>query len=226
MTNRLFLVCLFAALLTGASARAQQQDSSAPPPITQLGDQVYQLGTIKIDAKNRVITVPGKVNMQKGMIELLACGPGGKTHESVLVLDVVPYYLQVSLLLLGLNYIGGLQVQGDTTVPKGDSVYVWVSWKTPDGTDTTVRGEDLAWDIPRKASMQHTAWIFTGSKMSDGKYMADVEKSLITTYRDPFTILDNPLSTGDDDEIYRVNNDLTPPKGTPVTVTIKPAHAQ
>ena len=159
--------------------------------------------------------------MQKGMIELLACAPGGKTHETVVVMDVVPYHLQVALILLGLNYVGGLAIQGDTLTPRGDSLEVLITWNS-NGRDTTVRGEDFAWDIPRKAPMQHTPWIFTGSKMMDGKYMADVEKSLITTYHDPFTILDNPLSTGADDETYKVNENLVPPKGTAVTVTIKP----
>jgi hypothetical protein len=191
--------------------------------IKKLGDDLFQLGTIRIDSKNRVLTIPGKINMQKGMIELLACAPGGKTHETVVLMDVVPYHLQVSLILLGLNYVGGLSVQGDTLTPKGDSVDVFVTWMK-DGRDTTTRVEDFVWDIPREKPMEHTPWVFTGSKMMDGKYMADVEKSLVTTYHDPFTILDNPLSTGRDDEVYKVNDSLVPPKGTPVTITIKPIH--
>jgi hypothetical protein len=228
MTRKLFFlfVILLISMRGNIFAQSQGAISGAPGdtsqnPLKKIGDDQYQLGNIKIDSKNRVLTIPGKINMQKGMIELLACAPGGKTHETVVVMDVVPYHLQVALILLGLNYIGGLSVQGDTLTPKGDSVDVFVTW-TKNGQDTTVRAEDFAWDIPAGKSMAHTPWVFAGSKMYEGKYMADVEKSLITTYHDPFTILDNPLSTGRDDETYKVNDLLVPPKGTPVTITIKP----
>ncbi|MFI5252337.1 MAG: YdjY domain-containing protein [Bacteroidota bacterium] len=204
-------------------AQSAAQPDSSENPIKKIGDDLFQLGTIRIDSKNRVLTMPGKINMQKGMIELVACATGGKTHESVVVVDVVPYHLQVALILLGLNYIGGLSVQGDTLTPRGDSVDVFMTWNK-NGQDTTVRAEDFAWDIPNKRSMEHTPWIFSGSRMIDGKYMADVEKSLVTTYHDPNSILDNPLSTGRDDETYRVNESLVPPKGTPVKVTIKSIH--
>jgi hypothetical protein len=230
MTRKLNIFFIFLLTLGHIGLFAQSQDAASVAPgdtsqnpLKKIGDDLFQLGNIKIDSKNRVLTIPGKINMQKGMIELFACAPGGKAHETVVVLDVVPYHLQVSLILLGLNYVGGLSVQGDTLTPRGDSVDVFVSW-IKDGRDTTVRAEDFAWDIPKGKSMEHTPWVFTGSKMSDGKYMADVEKSLITTYHDPFTILDNPLSTGRDDETYKVNDALVPPKGTAVVVTIKPIH--
>ena len=189
-------------------------------PIIKLDSTTYKLGTLIIDSDRRSVKIPGFVNMQRGMIELLACGPGGKTHESVLVLDVIPYHLQVGLLLIGLNYVGGLDYQGDPRTPKGDLVEVWVKWKNGE-RDTIVRGEDLVWDIPRKQHMEYTSWVFVGSKMVEGKFMADVEKSLITTYHDPLSILDNPLPTGGDDELYKVNEQLVPPKGTPVEVTIR-----
>ena len=233
MSGKFIILTLCLPAVCFMSARGQQNrlpvtsdtlgvaaNDTSQSQIAKVGDHTYKLGSLTIDSELREITIPGKVNMHKGMIELLACGPGGKTHESVLVLDVAPYHLQVALLLLGLQYVGGLAYQGDPHTPKGDSVEVWVKWKDGDKY-TSVRGEDLVWDIPRNQHMEHTPWIFVGSMMSDGKFMADVEKSLITTYHDPLTILDNPLIAGGDDTLYRVNEDLVPAKGTPVEVTIK-----
>lgn len=233
MLGKLIILAVSMVALSIMPARGQQKDlpagsdtlgaaanDTSQSQIAKVGDHTYKLGSLTIDSELREITIPGKVNMHKGMIELLACGPGGKTHESVLVLDVAPYHLQVALLLLGLQYVGGLAYQGDPHTPRGDSVEVWVKWKNGD-RDTSVRGEDLVWDIPRNRHMEHTPWVFVGSIMSDGKFMADVEKSLITTYHDPLTILDNPLTTGGDDTLYRVNEDLVPAKGTPVEVRIK-----
>ncbi len=43
--------------------------------------------------------------------------------------------------------------------------------------NTTVRIEDCIWDISNNKPMQHTYWVFSGSKIINGTYMADVERS-------------------------------------------------
>ena len=96
------IICMF--LSDGVSLQAQTADTTQTPPIVKLSPTTYKIGNIFLDVENRQVQFPGKVNMEKGIIELLACAPGGKMHESVLVMDIVPYHLQVSLLLLGLNY--------------------------------------------------------------------------------------------------------------------------
>lgn len=218
------LAACFLALLVPPPASAQadttKSSDTTASPITRIGEDVYKIGNVILDSRKREIRIPGRVNMEKGMIELVACGPGGKLHESILVLDVVPYHLQVGLLLLGLRFVGGPEYQGDPRTPLGDSVEIQASW-TLAGKTTTVRIEDLVWDIPHKRMMEHTPWVFVGSKLLQGQFMADAEKSLITTYHDPFTILDNPLPSGSDDELYKVNWNIVPPKGTPVEVVIK-----
>lgn len=211
------LLCLF---LTGnTSLYAQSADSTNKPPIEKLSPTTYMIGNVFLDIENQQIRFPGKVNMEKGIVELLACAPGGKMHESVLVVDIVPYHLQVSLLLLGLEYGDNLQYQGDPNTPQGDSVEVWVNWQQP-GSEHYVRGEDLIYNLVSKKTMDHTHWIFSGSRISNGVFMADVEGSILTTYHDPNTILDNPLPGGGNDELYVVNQDLVPPKDTPVEVII------
>jgi hypothetical protein len=203
----------------GAGSVVSPADS-AHPGITKIGQNLYRLGNVTIDSERRQISMAGKVNMDHGIVELLACAPGGKVHESVLVLDVVPYHFQVALLLLGLKPGGGLEYQGDPRTPTGDSVDVIVSWTQAD-TQVSVRAEQLVWDLQQKTAMQTTPWIFVGSKVVDGTFLADVERSLITTYHDPTAILDNPLPSGGNDEISVVNRELIPPVGTPVVVTVR-----
>ncbi|TAK56660.1 MAG: hypothetical protein EPO24_10970, partial [Bacteroidetes bacterium] len=211
----------FSVLTAQEKTNLTKQDTAAVSnPIQKIDEFRYKIGNVILDSKRREIMLQGAVNMEKGVVELLACAQGGKLHETVLVIDAVPYHLQVALLLLGLQYKGGLEYQGDARTPQGDSVEVYVTW-SKNGKDTTVRGEDLVWDVKAASSMEHTSWIFVGSKMVEGRFMADQEKSLITTYHDPFTIFDNPLQGGANDELYKVNEQLVPPKGTPVTVSIK-----
>ncbi|MBI3193814.1 MAG: hypothetical protein HYZ34_04995 [Ignavibacteriae bacterium] len=202
------------------SDSTKQSRQSQENPIEKIGENTYRIGKLILNSNERSVTVQGTFNMEKGIIELVACAVGGKTHESVLVLDVVPYHLQVAMILLGLKYKGGVEYQGDPNRPQGDSVEIFITWKNEE-KEVTARAEDLIWDVKQSTTMEHTPWIFVGSRMVEGRFMADQEKSLITTFHDPFTIFDNPLQGGSNDELYLVNEKLVPKKGTPVTVTIK-----
>ena len=73
--------------------------------------------------------------------------------------------------------------------------------------------------------MDRNAWIFSGSVIGEEGLIADIEHNLVATYRDPAAILNNALPTGLDDTVYKVNERLVPPVGTPVTMTITPRNA-
>lgn len=217
----LLLTVLPASGATSQTVLVPQSATSPPSDIERLGPGRFRIGNIILD-KNApttpTITMPAQVNMQKGMIELVACSSGGKLHESILLVHAEPYHLQLALLLLGLNHKGGVKFQGDATQPEGDRVLVFVE---RDGRRRRV--EDYVWDLNHKTPMEHTDWIFSGSKFINGEFGAQLTRTLITTYHDPYTILDNPLPTGADDEVYEVNSQVTPPVGTTVTLVIQPA---
>ena len=192
--------------------------------VVRLGPGVYRVGSVTIDAQQRAVSMPGRVNMQSGAVELLACARYGKTHESVFAMDAEPYHIQVGLLLLGLEQTRKpLRFQGDPAQPTGDSVIVTVAWTDSAGKHVEVRGEDAVMDMRTHRPMPHTPWVFVGSRIHDGVFDAQVEGNIVTTYHDPATIIDNPLDGGADDTVYVVNTALVPPVGTPVTLTLRPA---
>ncbi|MBM3333970.1 hypothetical protein FJY63_04850 [Candidatus Sumerlaeota bacterium] len=214
-------------IAAGKELSAAQTSAALRPSIERIVEGRFRIGRIILDKTSQTLTMPGRVNMQQGMIELVACSWEGKLHESLFLAPVEPYHLQLALLLLGLNHKGGVRFQGDTTPPEGDRVLIFVE---KDGKRWRV--EDWIWDLQRKAPMQRTEWVFTGSRfVSEGGgqsnvFAATVTRTLITTYRDPYTILDNPLPTGTDDEVYEVNSKVTPPVGTSVTLVIEPSKAR
>lgn len=220
----LLLVLSFtAACMSSGIALGQEKDTlqkQLEPSVLKLSEGLYRIGSVILDRNKNEIRVEGSINMQRGVIEYLACARAGKLHESVLVVNVKPYELQVALLLLGLEPGGNLEYQGDPRTPEGDSVEVWVEWEER-GEVKKHRAEDFVFNIFEKRPMKPTPWIFTGSRIENGVFMANVEQSLIATYHDPYALIDHPLPTGADDTIYRVNEDLVPVKGTPVTVLLR-----
>jgi hypothetical protein len=200
-----------------------------PPEAEKITENVYRIGQVVLDTKARTVTCDGQVNMRKGMIEYLAVTPDGKRHESALVLELSPVHLQVALLLLGLEPGGGIRYQGDSQAPRGDAVEIRVQWREG-GKSHEVRLEEFAWDIPRRRPMPPHPWIFTGLRTGrDGaparparpSPAGEWEGSLIASFHDPSAMFNNPLAEGADDTVYKVNERLVPPVGTPVTLTLR-----
>ncbi|MDA3787106.1 MAG: YdjY domain-containing protein [Desulfobacula sp.] len=190
------------------------------PDIIKVSDTILQIGDITINREDRFISIKGEINMAEGLVEYLACTPKGKIHESVLTLQAEPYYLQVALLLLGL--VPGdmpIEFQGAPQPPCGDPVTLSISWKENEKT-MEYPPEHLVTNIKDKKIMEKADWVFAGSKILDGQYMAQAEGSLAAIYHDPFAIIDHRSITGADDTLFYANKKVLPPVGTPVVVKI------
>jgi len=173
-------------------------------------------------------------------IELFACAQHGKEHESVLALSCIPQDVHFALLIFGLRddteFPGqkGPQTLGDPAKPVGDRVIVSVQWEL-DGKQVKVRAEELlTYGPPRdRRTMPQVGWTFAGSerwervdpdtnlRTGETIYMANRERTLVSTYHDPSAVLDNPLVSGGDDRMLHPNFDRLPPRGTKVTLVLE-----
>ncbi len=224
--SQLLALTLLLGVGSHVSVCAQTGGTAAIPRLSDslvrvVDSATYQVGSVLLDKEARRITVPGWVNMQEGLVEYLAVTPDGKTHEAVLVLDVQPLHLQVALLLLGLESGSPLAYQGDSTMPDGDSVSLFVGWLGPDGDSVRVGAHLLVATLKDQSAMPENRWIFTGSYVFEGRFIADIEGSIIATYSDPAAILNNPLDTRFDDTVLGANKNVLPPRGTEVVLVIE-----
>lgn len=204
-----------------ASAPAAAGEPAPLHPLKKLSDHEYQLGSIVIDKARHEIRFPAAVNMNDGLVELLLCTKYGKTHESVFVTRAKPIHIQTALLLLGAR-AGRMRYEPDADrVPEGDRFAILVRV----GDQPARRAEDFVWHDKHGRPMAKTDWTFTGSKIAEGQFAADVDGSIVATFYDPRAILNNPLPTGFDDENYVANSKATPPAGTPVTLIMRKTKA-
>lgn len=187
----------------------------------------------KIYYKEKKIELEGVILLESGLIEVGLCGENAaKDHEAVVQVKCVPHNIHFAILLFGLKEGKGSKFEGAPDTPSGDRVIIEVSWDD-EGKKKTVWLEDLIYDVVRNASMPRVGWVFTGSKliqeidpdtkkpMGKDLYLADREKTIAATYRNPSAIFENPLPEGNDDERYYANKNVLPKKGTKVTVTIR-----
>lgn len=198
-------------------------DQALPvPEIVKKSENILQVGAIVINLLERSLSIKGEINMREGVVEYLACTPMGKLHESVLLLFGEPFHIHTALLLLGLSPGDRpIEFQGAPEPPCGDPVSLVVSWKNG-GKEVVYEPENLVMNIHTKKRMEKTDWVFSGSKIIDGQYMAQVEKSIVAIYHDPFAILDHRAISGADDTLMYANPAILPPVGTPVELKILP----
>ncbi len=215
---------LLAPLSSFGQEQPPERPDNAPPEIAKTAPDIYKLGTVLVNARERTLTMPGNVNMRKGLVELLACTQKGKRHESVLVVTADPLYLQLALLLLGLVPGRNPSCPGENDEPTGAMADIFVEWQSDDGQKVVrKRAEELILDLRGNKPMQRTPWVFLGSRVYKGTFLAREIGSLVTTYHDSTAILENPLPSCNDDTLYEANPDVVPPVGTPVTVIVSPA---
>lgn len=192
----------------------------ALPDIVKLSDTIFQIGDITINKADRFLSIKGQINMVDGLVEYLACNPSGKLHESVLLLFAEPYHIQVALLLLGLTPGDKpIEFQGALESPCGDPVKILVSW-VENNKILEFSPEHLVSNIGNKQIMDKADWVFSGSKILEGQYMAQVEGSIAAIFHDPFAIIDHRNITGSDDRMFYANKDILPSVGTPVLFKI------
>lgn len=193
-------------------------------PIEKVSPGIYRIGEITINKAEKSITFPTQVNMEKGLLEYLLVRRGGKTHESLLSTRVEPYDLQVALLLLGLEGTSHpISYQGAPEPPTGEAVSISFSYRENNGRIIRISPE--MWIIKNidkvQTHVEKQDFVYTGSFIKDGRFMAQSEGSIIALYHDPSALVDNASRDGESDKIWYVNEKNLPPPGTPVTLTIK-----
>ncbi len=238
VTGKHTVVCAFTLLLLTITsyAGADKGRAEGKGRMWRLGPDIYRIGDITLDAKKRVLTCRGEVNMAEGgPIELLACLESGKVHESILIVDIEPKDLQVALLLLGLRpgRNPAHEIPEDSPEARrkpGSKVLLFVEWDMPEGPESAepvrrrVRAEKLLWNVQTDRPAVDAEWVFLGSRVWQGQFGAELDGSIITTYHDSLAILELALPTVNDDVYYVANKELVPPAGTPVTVAVEVVH--
>jgi len=182
-------------------------------------------GVLRVDAN--VSSELGAHEVLEGAIEYLACSYGGKSYESVLVLDASPHEIYQGLLDVGLSpgSPATYDAEDNLVAPHGPGVTLMVEWATETGTTVRMRAEDLIYNTKTERPMVRTDWIFTGSRMMEDPeteqqvLQAEMTGNVISTHQsDPSVLLQNPLVAAMDETSYQANERTLPPAGAALTL--------
>ena len=137
---------------------------------------------IRIDWQRRLIELDATIVLREGPLELLACSPKTREHESILSVTGRPRDIYHAMGLIGLR--SGSPVRYDreqkrVIAPSGESLRLEIRYRI-NGTDRTVPAARWLLDSKRRCPPESVNWVFAGSTtIHDGRFGADVDGTVV-----------------------------------------------
>ncbi|MEM7263653.1 MAG: YdjY domain-containing protein [Planctomycetota bacterium] len=126
------------------------------------------LGSVRFHPKKQIIEADGWFNLNRGIIEFLACAPGVKAHETMLALDIDPVDLNLALIALGLKAKRQPESEWDLRPIAGDRVVIFLRYTitNAEGKPEVVerRAEECIINYLAEADMAPVGFVYTGSQ--------------------------------------------------------------
>lgn len=207
-------------------------------PFRRLDDGSLQIGKVRLDPRTRTVSFPALVNLNEGIIEYLLVSTLGKTHESLFRTEAEPFHVQTAMLLLGARGAGrpaltnapaGGQLSAEQVLLAsaaplvGESVTIAVGW-THGGKTNECALEDFVLHAKAGMPMRRGPFVFSGSQMFQGLYLAQQEGSIIAVITDLGAVFNNPRPGRENEDNWKIIATALPPLDTPVrfTITVPP----
>jgi hypothetical protein len=191
-------------------------EAKASPPLKQIAPGVFEVGQVRFTTRDRQVRFPAFVNMEGGLLEYLVVTGTGKLHESLLRTEVEPYHIHVAMLFLG--------AKGSTAEPMspnafaGENVTIEIVWKE-NGKEKKSAIESFVTDLSSREPLRRGPWIYNGSRIIEGTFLAQRNGSIIALIEDPDALMNNPVAGREDDENWEARK-IGPGFDTPIEVLL------
>jgi hypothetical protein len=192
----------------------------------RLADGSLQIGQIIVRRERRELAFPAHFNMQAGALEAIIVHPHGRLHEALLCSEVKALQVQAMLYLLGAE--NGPR-QDSLSSKRGDLVDMDIEWTDASGAKRRDPVEAWIFDNRTEKPMTRIGWVFVGSRIKDGHFLADGEGNIAINYAIGESVLSTPDAEGEDDTIHSVNSQQPQPASdaeVTVVFTLRPKQSQ
>ncbi|MEP4076505.1 YdjY domain-containing protein [Haloferula sp.] len=208
------------------------------PAITRLDDGNMKIGEITFDPKTRAIRFPAEVNMTEGLLEFVVVHRDGKVHESLLLTEISATNLNIAIKLLNykasrelylrLEEDGSLSSEFEdatTDEKEGSRIQIGLEWQQ-DGETKSSTLNDWISHASTETPMSSEPWVYGGSFVVDGKFVAEGSGDIIAIFLSNAAIINYSGKDNQDDEVWLPHAKRVPKVGTPVTVVLSPFNSK
>lgn len=215
--NAIFLLNLIL-----SSALIAEKKFTDLPEIKKVGEGIYEFGSVIINRNSNSISIHAVTNQVNGLIEYGVVHENGKIHESLFRTTVRPQIFHTSLLLLKAKPVETFFENLWSDEPKEinyskNCFEIFVSWEL-NGTKYESEIEKLSLNQNRNGPIAKKSFIFTGSRMVEGTFLAETSGSILAVYADDNAIINNSDYDSSNDDIWIANKEEMPPLELPVMI--------
>jgi hypothetical protein len=179
------------------------------------------------DPREKRLILRARIALREGPLEHLLCLKGTKEHEAILATDAVPRMIHAGLILTGAKQGHPVRFLPKFEPPTGAPIRMQIQWEE-EGKTRTADARTWVRDEQSKLPLT-TDWVFAGSEIFEDPdtkkpiYGAD-DGDLFTVANFANAILDLPFAStaNDANRAYVANTEQIPPRGTMVTMFLKP----
>ncbi len=240
MIKKLALLMLaMLSLTSGASAQdaeklvEQNKEKSVKDPLETINKSLGKLvklpqGEVWIDTKKKIVVIDGMIVLRKGALEMLACPPETKEHETIIQAQADSYIVHTALLMVGAKSGSPVVWEPKYKAANGTKVEIMVHWLDEKGKKKKLRGQQLIRNVKTKKAMTED-WVFAGSEFYTNPntkkkhYMAD-SGEMICVANFTTAMMDLPIESSQSREglIFEAFTENIPPIRTKVRLVLKP----
>lgn len=226
-------------LTSGASAQdaeklvEQNKEKSVKDPLETINKSLGKLvklpqGEVWIDTKKKIVVIDGMIVLRKGALEMLACPPETKEHETIIQAQADSYIVHTALLMVGAKSGSPVVWEPKYKAANGTKVEIMVHWLDEKGKKKKLRGQQLIRNVKTKKAMTED-WVFAGSEFYTNPntkkkhYMAD-SGEMICVANFTTAMMDLPIESSQSREglIFEAFTENIPPIRTKVRLVLKP----
>ena len=200
-----------------------ESNKTVLPEIVRIEEGIYEFGGVIINKNQRSITLPATCNQRNGLVEYGLVHEDGKIHESLFRTKVRPQIFHTSLLLLKIKPVESFFENIWSDEPEqidysGKCFEILVTWDE-NQTKRESSLEKLSTNQGKSKPDIGKLFIFTGSKMIEGNFLAESTGSIVAIYADDNAIINNSHYDSVNDDVWIANKQKMPPLEMPVKIT-------
>ena len=183
---------------------------------------------VRINWDTKTVEVEAQVVLREGPLELFACTPGTREHESIVTVSARPTHIFQAMGLVGLEPGSPVRYdekQQQLLPPTGETLQLMIRYREHDKL-RTVPVEEWLVKADEGNSPGAIRWVFAGSRLLDDKTLgAEAEGTVVGLVDfDTALIAVDALHTSDNEALWlAANTEKIPPVGTPCTILIRSA---
>lgn len=208
-------------------------DKLGPPLVENIDKltKIHPLFPVWVDKQNKQVILEGVICQTGAPLEMFAVPTGTKEHEAIVATPTEAYVVHAALIAVGAK--PGKPVEfgpepKDYKPATGTPIEISVKWKNDKGEIKSAKAQEWIKNVKTGKDMQET-WVFGGSgfwkdEQTGIEYYKAEGGDFICVSNFPSAMLDLPIesSQSNDDLMFQANPDRIPPRGTPVTLILKP----